>query len=293
MNKKRVNCDYNCYELITSYYYDNPEIQNIDELLNYEPTKIVCNDLQKYKNNLKKSKKNNNYYDYYLSLKQSTIELIDIETIYLVGKSFSKYEDIKNLNKNYDVKETKSDIYIKIKNGSYIGISIKQDNKCCETNYSVYKFFTKVQQENLKTTFNDILDANGIKDKNSKHNRIKINTIFYNRDNIYFNLLKEMIELNKNKIIKDLLKYLYSNEVNYDIYKFNGSQFYKINGINNFDNVIFSECDDFYKDKNGNQRKCAKMFYKLMVNNDIYRVEIRWKGNFSASPQFLCYLYNN
>jgi phosphoribosylformylglycinamidine (FGAM) synthase-like amidotransferase family enzyme len=109
----------------------------------------------------------------------------------------------------------------------------------------------------------------------------------------YFNLLKEMIELNKNKIIKDLLKYLYSNEVNYDIYKFNGSQFYKINGINNFDNVIFSECDDFYKDKNGNQRKCAKMFYKLMVNNDIYRVEIRWKGNFSASPQFLCYLYDN
>jgi hypothetical protein len=48
-----------------------------------------------------------------------------------------------------------------------------------------------------------------------------------------------------------------------------------------------------YKDKNGNQRKCAKMFYKLMVNNDIYRVEIRWKGNFSASPQFLCYLYDN
>jgi hypothetical protein len=39
MNKKRVNCDYNCY--------DNLEIQNIDELLNYEPTKIVCNDLQK------------------------------------------------------------------------------------------------------------------------------------------------------------------------------------------------------------------------------------------------------
>ena len=53
---------------------------------------------------------------------------------------------------------------------------------------------------------------------------------------------------------------------------------------------MFEECNDFYKTVNGDNRKCAKMFYNLVIDNLQYRVEIRWKGNFSASPQFMCYL---
>ena len=115
---------------------------------------------------------------------------------------------------------------------------------------------------------------------------------------------------------------LLSNNVQYDIYKFNGETFTLINkkktniindininiNINNDDdinnnddninndndndnnNIIFTECNEFYKTVSNSLRQCAKMFYKLIINNIIYRVEIRWKGSFTASPQFMCYL---
>ncbi len=31
------------------------------------------------------------------------------------------------------------------------------------------------------------------------------------------------------------------------------------------------------------------MFYKLKINNNEYRVEIRWKGNHNNPPQFMTY----
>ncbi len=52
-------------------------------------------------------------------------------------------------------------------------------------------------------------------------------------------------------------------------------------------NVVFEEFDDFYKTKKGEHFQAAKMFYKLTINDMIYKVVIRHKGSFSASPQFV------
>jgi hypothetical protein len=43
----------------------------------------------------------------------------------------------------------------------------------------------------------------------------------------------------------------------------------------------------FFKNKPEKERKAAKMFYILVVDDLVYRVEIRFKGNNFCSPQFL------
>lgn len=51
---------------------------------------------------------------------------------------------------------------------------------------------------------------------------------------------------------------------------------------------FFIEHMPYYYDKKGVKRQTAKLFYQLKVFNDIYRVEVRWKGNIhNSSPQFL------
>lgn len=290
IKKKRSDCENNCYELIVAYFYDNQNLQSADELLEYIPVNIQCNELDKYKSNLVHNKKNE-YYAYYVSLKEkNSISCENIRNIYLAGKCYKKYPNIVELNKNYNKKQTKGDIYIEYANNQYVAISVKQSKACTDTNYSVYKFFNDKDRVVLINSFDQLLHQNGNRDKKSKRDRDDINKLLYRRDNIYFNQLKLMIEKNKNTIVTELYRDLYCIDLSYDIYKFNKNDFYSIKKHVDVDTLIFEEYTEYYKTKNNKDRKCAKMFYKLIVGSDVYRVEIRWKGNHSASPQFLCYL---
>ena len=271
----------------------NPNIKNEDLLYEYIKTSsviIVCVDLHKYQSNINYINKQK-YYNYYKKLQTvNTLVCDNINSIFIINKSFTKYKELSNCNINVNKKQTKGDIYIKYNNEKIIAISVKQDNQCTETNYSIYKFFDKVEISSLHDMFNKLLEDNGKLIKNNKLHRELINKLFYTRNNIYFNNLKLIIENNKNKIKNELVNDLLSNNLEYDIYKFNGEIFANIKkNILNI-NIVFEECNDFYKTVNGDNRKCAKMFYKLVIDNLQYRVEIRWKGNFSASPQFMCYL---
>ena len=79
---------------------------------------------------------------------------------------------------------------------------------------------------------------------------------------------------------------MFPTELRYPLYEFDGSSFEKLN-VSASSIVNFVEHDDYYFDKNGDRRKAAKMFYKLVVNEKTYRVEIRFKGdNWNGSPQF-------
>ena len=49
----------------------------------------------------------------------------------------------------------------------------------------------------------------------------------------------------------------------------------------------FEEYLPYYLNKNGQQKRAAKLFYQLVVDKKKYRVEVRWKGNVhGGSPQF-------
>jgi len=287
--KKRKNADNNIYELIATCYYINPNITNKEELLIllYNPHKINCLTLSKYIININ-AEQINTYYNYYriLSIK-NTLQLNNINNIYLTGKSFTKYPEIEKLNKLYNKIQTKGDIYI-LYEKDIVSISIKQNKNCPESNYSIYKFISLEESNELKSIFNKVLINNNtnINDRNS------VNKIFYKRNNIYFNKLNEIIITNKQYIINRLIELLFSTSIKYKIYKFNGIEFELINRIELLE-TEFTEYIDYYIN-----RSCAKMFYKLVIKyiqnktikNKIYRIEIRWKGSFTASPQFMAYL---
>ena len=53
------------------------------------------------------------------------------------------------------------------------------------------------------------------------------------------------------------------------------------------DKTEFYEHSQYYYDEKNRRRKAAKMFYKLVVNDKKYRIEIRFKGDaWSSSAQF-------
>lgn len=150
---KRINCEYNIYELICASFYVNKSIKLSTDLLNHiksDLTKIICYDIDKYKQNINKKNKDK-YFEYYQILqKENKICYDNIEKIYLTGKSYSKYPEIIKLNKNYNKKQTKGDIYIVYENKEIVSLSVKQNYNCTETNYSIYKFFDKTETDILK-----------------------------------------------------------------------------------------------------------------------------------------------
>ena len=96
-----------------------------------------------------------------------------------------------------------------------------------------------------------------------------------------------MHETHKMKIVSLLVQSLFCSNVMYDVYEFNGEQLVQLNQTFDVANVSFEEHLPYYYCKMGDERETAKLFYRLKVEEKIFRVEIRWKGNiYNSSPQF-------
>ena len=211
--------------------------------------------------------------------------LDQIDTVYLTGKS-AKFLDIIHLNHSCNSKLAKADVYIKLNNSKFIGLSIKQSQEATKSNYSVHKMLPKDVSDNLNKIKLHYLISSGFPIF-KKEERELVNQLFYD-NNPYFDALKLQIDSHKDAIIENLVTYLFSSSLPYDMYEFDGVVLHKLNnGKIILDNVMFYEHMPFYLDSKGNKRNCAKLFYKLDIKNSSYRVEIRWKGNvFNSSPQF-------
>ena len=300
--KKRVSTEYNGMELVLAILIMNPDIQNDTDLIakindyklyvNIIFNTINC--LTKYKDDILKKVKI--LRDYINNIYKSTmfqsllLNLNNIVCVYISGKKNTHLE-INILNVKLDKKSAKADIYIKYQNNQIIGISVKQSVNSTRSNYSVHKYFPEITDKNLTNIKKQYLKIQGYPRFN-KIDRNEVNLLFYpsNKDNPYWNQLKEAIDMNKNKIANELANALFCNNIPYDIYEFNGINFNKLNNNNNnnsSDNIIFEEHLPYYFTKNGIERCAAKLFYRLIINNQIFRVEVRWKGNVhNASPQF-------
>lgn len=81
---------------------------------------------------------------------------------------------------------------------------------------------------------------------------------------------------------------MYSNDIGYNIYQFDGKEYILLNANQSIKNMSFKHHEPYFYNKKGLRRNAAKMFYQLIINNKTYRVEIRFKGNkFTSSVQFL------
>lgn len=293
--KKRKNTDNNCFELICALCLEHPSIQIKEDFKNIQYINCKklkgCNEeyFEKYKNDLE-IRSNNIISSYINNFKQESEKYLEypIEHIYLEGKNITSQE-ILELNNNINNKCAKADIYVKYINGQIIGISVKQDEKCTKSNYSVESIINNiVEPENrdlLKNIRKKLLKDEGF-ETFSKEQRQVVNSLFYpNKQNDYWDCLREHI-INYNDSIKNkLIEYMYPIDLPYKLYEFNGKNIKEMN----YNNCIseFYECKEYYYTTKNKLRNAAKLYYRLIVNNEIYRVEIRWKGTIhNASPQF-------
>ena len=207
--------------------------------------------------------------------------------VYLTGKSFADIPEIKALNAGLDRKVVKADVYLKLIDESFVGVSVKQSEAATKSNYSVEKMFSKEDAVACIKARRDMLASIGVSTYYDDSKRDEVNALFYDRDNQYWSLLRTHIEKYKDSIVKTLVDCLYAVGVPYPLYEFDGSELVRLNAVDLTD-VVFEEHIPFYMCDDGvTPRKCAKMFYRLVTPRGSYRVEVRWKGDcYGASPQF-------
>jgi hypothetical protein len=301
--KKRSEVDFNCMELICALVLLNRNINNFNDLINFltyiNNNKTTYNHILKFNNETdfikyekdiyKKSKIIINYITNFKKCIETITSLCvdNIQTIYISGKK-NKHLEIDILNNGLCPLEAKSDIYIKQKNNQFIGLSVKQSKVATKSNYSVQKILGEEINKTLTEIKKKYLTEQGFP-KFNKLDREKVNPLFYpkNKTNPYMNKLKEEIENNKEMITKFLIEKLYSSNINYDVYEFNGIELTKLVQVSKLSVITFEEHLPYYYNTKGEERKAAKLFYRLTHNDKKYRVEVRWKGNIhNSSPQF-------
>jgi hypothetical protein len=272
-NRKSV--EYNAMELVLPMLILNKDINNYDQLVeslkNIDQTKIIFNDFKfdfkNYENDIHNKKKIiNNYITNFQNINShKTLQTNKIKCIYICGKK-NKHDEINKLNKHLDKKETKADIYIKYKDGSILGISIKQSIECTKSNYSVQKMLGDKLDKILTQVKKTYLNNNGfISFKESE--RDEINKLFYpqNKENIYWNRIKTEIQNNNEQMIKQIIESLYGLNLNYELYEFDGNKYIKLNEKIDLSTVTFVEYPEYYLTKSGHERKAAKLFYRLKL----------------------------
>jgi hypothetical protein len=302
IKKKRASTEYNGMELVTAFLLVNTNINNKDELIaNMEHeekySKIKFNkpeDLNKYKSDLiKKTTILNGYIcNFRKNMQEPKLLSDNIQYIYMSGKK-NTHSEINNLNKNIEKKAIKSDIYVKLNDDKIVGISVKQSKNATKSNYSVQKMLGKTANVYLKNEKKKYLNENGVTCFNKEQREI-VNKLFYpsNKLNSYWSKLREEITTQNPQILNKLTKLLFCLDVPYDVYEYNGSNFTKLNSeinstIDLLSNASFEEHLPYYNTELDTEREAAKLFYRLVLGEKIFRVEIRWKGNiYGPSPQF-------
>jgi hypothetical protein len=296
---KRKNTDFNGFELLFCLKLIDKNISNKKDIENinfeyFNKYVVGCDEssftsykddiLSRNSNIINKWLINMNTYDLF---KQTFIK------IYLEGKKIKSHE-IKELNKNiHDVKQKKADVYIQLQNNNIIGISIKQDANATKSNYSIEDIIQKIHlRTNLepipfKSTRIQYLADNGFHEF-KEEDRPNVNKLFYpNVSNCYFDLLKKYIHEYNSDIVQYMINCLYPKDLPYMLYEFDGIKLIQLNNII-INSTLFAEHLPYYYTSKGILRNCAKLFYQLKINDTIFRVEGRWKGNiFTSSPQFL------
>lgn len=336
--KKRKSCEYAITELlfagVVSMLSDGFNMSSItlDNMINYlleveeyntpgyyytNKTILNCNNIHDYLNDLRTNKQDNakkkkcimfikNLKNEILTNKSCPLDHYikknKIDEIIVTGKKI-KNEEILKLNKGLDVKDAKSDVYLRLKEEPYwTGWSIKQSKISPKSNYSIILFMTKEEANDLDVIKKSFLQKHNIlritsKTPHTEKKKIRdlSNKIFHDRYNPFWNKCRECISNNNTYIKKMLIQYLYGLKVHYPMYEFDGEEVvdykqYKKQPIDVDSDIIFSEHEPLYFTKKGKVRKTAKMYYKLSFNNVSYRVEIRFKNDKHISyPQLFCH----
>lgn len=289
--KKRKNTDYNAFELVMALILKH-NVKNANELydlIQNGPSihNGIDTDIESYNNYvIDLSTRSSNMVDRYITTFHSTNNLININNInsvQLQGKGGDKNE--------------KSDVFFTYNNDiTRYGVSVKQSKEATLSNYSVALILDEItgnkqlskELHNIKIQY--IHDNNF--DYNEKSHRALIGELFHNHfENPYWNRLRSVIQHYSLPISNNILNSVFCVNSETVVYEYDGStlsQFENTCHMSGTSNIV--EDLPYYTLKNGTQRKAAKLFYNIYIGNELkYRVEIRHKGSWSASPQFMLF----
>jgi hypothetical protein len=279
--KKRARCEENWAELIVAAVLENPSANGIEDILNSK----VAGTETGYVNDLKKRRPElvSAYIQNFKSeLKKAGISPNDVQKVYLLGKQQDKYPELEKLQQGLDRKEKKSDILVKMKNGSYAGFSVKASSGATLTNYAIEKLLPSFQEELKNTRLKMVKDA-GLPDEFQKALRPKYNDLFRGGRNPYHNLLRKVVIDNKEEVLEKWTKGLFS-KTPFPIYSFDGSKLRS----NDSSSVKSSKFDLIaIENPNPNARGAAKSYFLVTENGKpSYLWDVRWKGSPAfGSPQ--------
>jgi len=281
----RKACEYNGYEYMAAVLLAKhagkvlSACTTLDDIFGVSPDCIECTHAPDYL--VAMTTVNRRYANQWIQ--QFNAELVthpfpNINKVYLCGKS--ELPEIKELNKQMKRLEKKGDVYIQLSDRTFVAFSIKQSTGCTKTNWSVERI---LPSEELKQTRIQYLKEHGF-ETFQKSDRKRVNSLFYGT-NPYFALLREKIEEHKQSILDQFGTALYGIGLPYPLYEFDSTSLKWLNGTA-IDRMSLDEYASYYLTKKGEKKSTAKLFYRLHMNDDTYRVEVRWKGNVFTSPQF-------
>jgi hypothetical protein len=283
MIKVRKQCEYNFYEYAAAVLLakhagkvDSP-CTTLDEIASVSPDCIESAHSADYL--LAMGSVNKRYANQWIqrfNLELAKHPFPDIQKVYLCGK----YElpDIKVLNQHLHRADKKGDIYIQTTK-EFVAFSIKQTTSCTKTNWSVERMIPG----DLKRTRLQYLNESGFTTF-QKSERTQVNRLFYG-ENPYFTLLRTQIETHRPTLLNEFKHSLYGFGLPYPLYEFDSKSLKCLNGTP-ITHMSMEEYHAHYWTKKGNKKSTAKLFYRLKMNEDTYRIEVRWKGNVFVSPQF-------
>lgn len=298
---KRKSTDYNGMELLVSLLLGFKEVNSVTSVMNLldNPTRLTSRvrlnsslELVEYTKDLKsKSKLIEGYLETFR--KETSGQKWNVSQVFLTGKK-NRIDEIEDLNSNVPEakRNAKADVYFKTTAGKYIGISVKQSRIATKSNASVEKLLGE-EGKRLRDIRRDWGKKIGFLEKPKEDEketfRKKFNPLFYDRNNIYWSKLRESLKKNP-KLSQELGEMLFSQYLPYPMFEFDGTGLHSLNeGETSITTSRLVEYEPYYHygDKlTGKPRQAAKLFYRLSVGKKNYKVEIRFKGSFNASPQF-------
>lgn len=307
--KIRKNVENNAYELIVALCFIEPTIATKEDCISISYEKCESKlkgctkeSFEKYKKDMvHRSPRVIESYIHQLrrGIVENSLFQRPIVSVYLEGKTQTSSEII-HLNQNINTKYAKADVYVEYDEKEFIGISCKQDKKCTKTNYSVEKIINECVKSSNEDNHHSVMlpevRKKVLKDagyeKHLKSERKSVNELFYpNHKNDYWDELRNQIKTFNNEIKTRLIGYLYPdlNNLCYPLYEFDGVHLKQLKLDKT--TIYFQEHEPYYHTKKNELREAAKLFYQLKVQDQIYRVEVRWKGTIhTASPQFQIHL---
>ena len=299
---KRKSTDYNGMELLVSILLGFKGVNSVTSVIDLldNPSRLSSRvrlnsseELGEYTKDLKsKSKLIEGYLETFR--KEMSGQKWEVSQVFLTGKT-NRIEEIEELNREVpDAKRNaKADVYFKTTDGMYVGISVKESRQATKSNASVEKLLGE-EGKRLRDIRVEWGKKIGFLEKPKEEEkeafRKKFNPLFYDRNNLYWSQLRQSLSKNPT-LSQELSEMLFSYHLPYSMFEFDGTGLHSLNADkdNDKETTRLVEYEPYYHygdELTGKPRQAAKLFYQLSVGKKNYKVEIRFKGSFNASPQF-------